>query len=143
MKAGNRALREPFVGATASYTRTLTDGDVAMFVGVTWDVNPYHTSDTFAMTTRFGRRIVPGLLTASLFTHLGGLWSFLATRMTFEFVAPVYVGDTIRVDLEIVEYEPQRRATRLRGRCVTQEGREVLRAEVEGIAPDPGDGDNG
>ena len=37
--------------------------------------------------TRFGRRIVPGLLTASLLTHFGGLWAFLASEMSFEFSA--------------------------------------------------------
>ena len=54
---------------------------------------------------RFGRRIVPGLLPASMATHLGGLWGFLATEMHLEFLAPVYVGDTITLDVEIVAVE--------------------------------------
>jgi hypothetical protein len=64
-------------------------------------VNPYHTDEVFASATPFKRRIVPGLLTASLLSHLGGLWAFLATEMQFEFLAPVYVGDTITAEAEI------------------------------------------
>ena len=43
------------------YRRTFTDGDVAMFCGVTGDFNPYHQDDVFAAASPFGRRIVPGL----------------------------------------------------------------------------------
>ncbi|MCW5861436.1 MAG: hypothetical protein KIS63_24295 [Caldilineales bacterium] len=88
-----RIPEAPVVGAKAAFTRTLTEGDVALFIGATWDVNPYHTDDSFVQATPFGRRIAPGLLTFSLLTHLGGLWAFLATEMQAEFLAPVYVGD--------------------------------------------------
>ena len=36
-------------------------------------------------------------------THLGGLWAFLATEMSFEFLGPVYVGNTVTAEAEIVE----------------------------------------
>jgi acyl dehydratase len=51
----------------------LAEGDVSLFIGATWDVNPFDTDEQFSRQTRFGKRIVPGLLTASLLTHLGGL----------------------------------------------------------------------
>ncbi|MCL4261963.1 MAG: hypothetical protein KJ069_02040 [Anaerolineae bacterium] len=77
----HRTPQKIAVGEKGQFTRTLTDGEVALFIGATWDVNPLHTDDSFAAQTRFGRRIVPGLLTASLLTHIGGLWNFLATEM--------------------------------------------------------------
>ena len=55
-----RALEEFVVGEVAVFSRTFTEVDVARFVGVTWDVNPYHTDDKFCETHRVGRRIVPG-----------------------------------------------------------------------------------
>src|SRR4030065_320389 len=113
------------VGAKVAFTRTLTEADVALFIGITWDVNPYHTDDTFVSKTRFKRRIVPGLLTASLLTHLGGLWAFLATEMHFEFIAPVFIGDTITAEAEVVEVDESRGRVRLRCRCTNYEGREV------------------
>ena len=74
------------------YRRTFTDGDVALFCGVTGDLNPYHQDEIFAASTPFGRRIIPGLLTASMLTHVGGMLGFLATQMHFEFLGAVYVG---------------------------------------------------
>ena len=61
-----------------------TKAEVALFIGVTWEVNPYHTDDAYVSAARFKRRIVPGQLTAGLLTHIGGLWAFLATEMHFD-----------------------------------------------------------
>ncbi|HUY78949.1 MAG TPA: MaoC/PaaZ C-terminal domain-containing protein, partial [Ktedonobacterales bacterium] len=75
------AFDEIAVGQTFTFRRTFTEGDVAIFCGVTGDYNPYHIDETFARESRFGRRIIPGLLTASMLTHLGGMIGFLATEM--------------------------------------------------------------
>jgi acyl dehydratase len=120
------------VGAKASFSRTFTEADTALFVGVTWDVNSYHTNEVFASQTRFERCIVPGLLTVSLFTHMGGLWAFLATSMSFEFAAPVYIGDTITAEMEVIEADPERGWVRLRARGTNSDGLEVVRGEVTG-----------
>jgi acyl dehydratase len=115
------------------YRRTFTDGDVALFCGVTGDLNPYHQDDVFAASTPFGRRIIPGLLTASMLTHLGGMLGFLATEMHFEFRGAVYVGDTITCTLTFVERDEQRRRFRAESTSVNQDGVEVLRGQVSGF----------
>jgi 3-hydroxybutyryl-CoA dehydratase len=62
-------LREAFdavsVGQQFTFRRTFTEGDVAMFCGVTGDYNPFHIDESFAQSSWFGRRNIPGLLTAS------------------------------------------------------------------------------
>ncbi len=132
-KFPNRIPKSPSVGEKVSFSRTLTDGDVSLFIGATWDVNPYHTDEVFAQQTPFKKRIVPGLLTASLLTHLGGLWAFLATEMKFEFLAPVYIGDTITAEAEVIDADEERGWVRLGCRCINQDGEEVLRADVTGF----------
>jgi len=136
-KFPRRIPKAPRVGEKASFSRTLTEGDVSLFIGATWDVNPYHTDETFAQKTPFKKRIVPGLLTASLLTHLGGLWAFLATEMKFEFLAPTYIGDTITasaevIDVEAIEADQERGWVRLDCLCTNQAGEAVLRADVTG-----------
>lgn len=120
-------------GAAYSWRRTFTEGDVTAFCGVTGDFNPYHLDAQFAAESRFGRRIVPGLLTGSMCTHIGGLLGFLASDMRFDYLAPVFVGDTVTCTVRITE----RDATRLRLHgdvaWVNQEGREVLRGSFSGI----------
>jgi len=122
----------PVLGAKVAFTRTLTEADVALFIGTTWDVNPLHTDELYCQATPFAHRIVPGLLTASLLTHLGGLWAFLATEMHFYFVAPVYVGDSITAQAEVAAIDADLGAVTLRCWCTNQTGKEVLRADVHG-----------
>jgi 3-hydroxybutyryl-CoA dehydratase len=122
-------------GETFSFRRTFTDGDVSMFCGVTGDFNPYHLDDTFAAASPFGRRIVPGLLTAGMVTHIGGMLGFLARRMSFEFPAPVYVGDTVTCVVTIETVDERGRAD---GVAVgtNAAGEIVLEARFSGRASD-------
>jgi 3-hydroxybutyryl-CoA dehydratase len=124
------------VGQTFTWRRTFTEGDVALFCGVTGDFNPYHLDDTFARESWFGRRIIPGLLTASLATHIGGLIGFLATEMSFEYLAPVYIGDTVTVTVTVVEKDEAQRTLTSAVTCVNQEGREVLIGRFSGFPAD-------
>ena len=120
------------VGEKVSFTRTLTEADVALFIGVTWDVNPLHTDDMYVGKLPFKRRIVPGLLTASLLTHIGGLWAFLAEDMHFKFLAPVYIGETITAKAEIVEIDESGKWVKIDCCCINNENHEVLHAEITG-----------
>jgi 3-hydroxybutyryl-CoA dehydratase len=129
----SEAFEELEPGKQFVYRRTFTEGDVALFCGVTGDLNPYHQDDLFAASTPFGRRIIPGLLTASMLTHLGGMLGFLATEMHFEFVGAVYVGDTVTCRLNFVERDEQRRRFKAVASSANQDGVEVLRARVSGF----------
>lgn len=120
------------VGHRYRWSRTLTDGDVALFVGVTGDFNPFHVDDKFAAQTKFGRRIVPGLLTASLATHIGGMLAFLASEMHFRYHQPVFIGETVTCEVEIVEKIQEGRRVRATVRCTKDESVEVLTGEFTG-----------
>ncbi|MBA2285741.1 MAG: hypothetical protein H0W02_09675, partial [Ktedonobacteraceae bacterium] len=56
------------VGQIFTFRRTFTQGDVALFCGVTGDYNPYHIDYLFLEESWFKRPIIPGLLTASMIT---------------------------------------------------------------------------
>ncbi len=128
-----RMIGAPTLGDKVAFTRTITEADVALFIGTTWDVNPLHTDELYCSKTQFIHRIVPGLLTASLLTHLGGLWAFLATEMDFKFLEPVYVGDSLTAEAEVAEIDPQTGAVRLQCTCTNQHGLQVLTANVRGF----------
>lgn len=86
-------------GQRASFTKTFTDDDVQRFVAITGDVNPLHVDEAFAAATRFGRRVVHGMLTASLFSTMVGMFipgtGAIYRSQTLEFLRPVYVGETV------------------------------------------------
>jgi acyl dehydratase len=130
-------LREAFaqiqVGQTFTYRRTFGEGDVALFCGVTGDFNPYHQDELFAGESWFGRRIVPGLLTASMITHIGGMMGFLAANMTFEYTAPVYIGDTISCTVTITEKVAEKRRVLAEAYATNQDGLCVLTGHFSGF----------
>jgi len=95
-----KAVIEDFtVGQHATFTKTFTDDDVQRFIAITSDVNPLHVDDAFASRTPFKRRILHGMLTASLFSTMVGMFipgsGAIYRSQTIHFLRPVYVGDTI------------------------------------------------
>lgn len=101
------------VGDTfSSGGRTVTEADVASFAGLSGDFNPLHTDATFAEKTPFGQRVAHGMLIASISTGLGQtLGIFEGTTLalmeqTFQYKAPVFFGDTVRMRLIVDSVKP-------------------------------------
>ena len=86
-------------GQQASFTKTFTDEDLRRFIAITGDMNPLHVDDAFAAKTRFGRRVVHGMLAASIFSTMVGMRlpgpGAIYRAQTIRFLLPVYVGDTV------------------------------------------------
>jgi 3-hydroxybutyryl-CoA dehydratase len=86
-------------GQRVRLTRTFTEEDVRRFVDITGDSNPLHVDALFAASTRFGRCIVHGILTASMFSTMVGTLlpgtGAIYRSQTLRFLLPVYVGDTV------------------------------------------------
>ena len=86
-------------GQHVTFTKTFTDEDVQRFIAITSDVNPLHVDDAFAAKTRFGRRVLHGMLTASLFSTMVGMLlpgtGAIYRSQTLHFLRPVYVGETV------------------------------------------------
>jgi acyl dehydratase len=86
-------------GQAASFTKTFTDADVQRFIDITGDVNPLHVDDAFAASTQFGRRVIQGMLTASLFSTMVGMLlpgtGAIYRSQTLTFLRAVHVGDTV------------------------------------------------
>ena len=100
-----------------SPSKTLTDAHFMFFAGMTGDAHPIHYDDEYAKGTRFGRRLAHGLLLTSM-TAVGA--STLApiiehsivafVEQTTTFVAPAFIGDTIKPRHEVIELERKRSA---------------------------------
>ena len=92
--------------------RTVTEADVVNFAGISGDFNPLHTDASFAEKTPFKQRIAHGMLAASISTGLGqtlGIFegtTLALMKQTFEYKAPVFFGDTIRLRLTVESTKP-------------------------------------
>ena len=121
------------VGMSETFSKTVSSTDVVGFAEVTGDRNPIHLSQHFAAKTPFGTRIAHGLYTASLIsavlgTRLPGPGAIYISQ-TLNFRAPVRIGDTVTVRVEVIELTPERCRARLACQCTVQ-GEVVLDGEA-------------
>jgi acyl dehydratase len=99
-------------------SRVVTEADVAAFAAVSGDRNPLHLDEAYARASVFGRRVAHGALGLSVATGLinasgltrGTLVALLG--LEWEFVAPLYPGTEVRVDLEVLSRRETRKADR-------------------------------
>ncbi|WP_411967437.1 MaoC/PaaZ C-terminal domain-containing protein [Haloferax sp. YSSS75] len=84
----------PAEGETIVRERTFTREEVQTFADLSRDEQPIHTDPDDE-----GRLVVHGLLTATLPTQIGGELEVLARSMEFDFLTPVYTGETIRCEV--------------------------------------------
>jgi len=112
----------PAVGVIGTWTRTFTAEDVERYAELTGDRNPLHFDADFAARTRPGAPIVHGGLTTGLFNALvaevlpGPGSVFL--HQEWDYPAPVYIGDTVTAEAEVIEARTDKPITTLR--CVAR-----------------------
>jgi len=129
---------EDFAGRAPieSRGRTIAEADIVTFAGLTGDVSELHTSEEYAKTTPFGRRIAHGALVFGMSIGLATRTNLLDdTLIAFtnvdklRFVAPVFIGDTIRVAKRVMdrkEIDAARGKVVFETRVVNQRGELVL-----------------
>ena len=87
------------IGQHASFTKTFTEEDVQRFIEITGDVNPLHVDEAFAAATPFGRRVLHGMLTASIFSTMVGMLlpgtGAIYRSQTIRFLLPVHIDETV------------------------------------------------
>lgn len=130
------------VGDSAEITKTIEQSDVDAFARVTGDHNPVHVDEEFAKTTRFGRRIAHGMLTASLISavlanKLPGEGSVYLGQ-TLQFVAPVFAGDEVTARVTVKEIREDKPIMKLETICVNQRNELVVRGEATVLLPQTG-----
>jgi acyl dehydratase len=123
----------PAVGTRATWTRTFSVDDVEAFATLSGDRNPLHFDSEFAARTRLERLVVQGGLTTGLFNalvaeRLPGPGSVFL-HQEWDYPAPVYIGDTVTAEAEVIEARADKPITRLRCVARRDDGTEVLRGE--------------
>ena len=117
------------IGRKHTIQRTLTAADVDAFGHLSGDLNPLHMDDEFARRTPFKRRVVHGLLTGALVstthTQLTGP-GFAYVGQELKFLGPVFIGDTLHVEVTVVGKKDAKRILILDTVVSKQTGDKVL-----------------
>jgi acyl dehydratase len=122
------------VGDEAVFSRAFTEAEMATFIGLTGDWNPYHVDPAFMAATRFGRPILPGLLVGAMLSHVGGMWAVLAHDVRYTFLLPVYPGQTVTLRMKVAAISEKNRAT-FDATWTNEAGETVLTATLHGYPP--------
>ena len=129
-----RPIEQYRVGDRVTARRRFTDEDVRRFAELSGDFNELHVDDAAAARSRFGRRLVHGMLTASLFTRLLGMElpgrGTIYMSQTLRFTAPVYIGDEVEAVVEVVAVDISRRRLTLSTTCQNERGQQVVVGEA-------------
>ena len=121
-------------GLSQSFQVTVTSAMVDVFIELSGDRNPLHTNPEFAADYGFPDRVVHGMLTASFFSTLVGMYLpgefALFQGADVSFTAPVFPGDTLTVSGEVVSIHEAYRQIELKANITNQHGQKVARAKI-------------
>ncbi len=139
MQISNVTFDEIAIGDNATYTRLITNQEVEAFAAISGDHNPLHLDPDYATTTPFGECIAHGMLTGALISaaiamQLPGPGSVYLNQ-SLQFRAPVFLGDTLTVTLEVTEKHGKRPWVTLSCTVENQDGKAVAKGEAQVAAP--------
>jgi len=123
-----------FVGQKATRSIILTGEHVKSYAEMTGDFNPLHFDEEFASKTKFKKLVVQGGLTTGLLHALvamdmpGPGTVFLSQN--WNFTAPVFIGDTITAEAEVLSVHAGKPVTQLKIEIKRQTGEVVLEGEA-------------
>lgn len=116
------------VGQVLREQRVITAEDISAFADLAGDRGRHHLPSQ-------GPAMAHGLLTASLATKIGGQLDFIARRMGWEFLRPVWSGDTITAEVTVRALDEVRSGTKVEFgiEILNQDGETVLRGDSSGV----------
>ncbi|WP_071870769.1 MaoC family dehydratase [Atopomonas hussainii] len=126
------------IGQRTELLRSVSERDVQLFAAVSGDNNPVHLDAEYAASTLFKEQIAHGmfsgaLISAAIACQLPGPGTiYLGQHL--KFTRPVKLGDTLKVELEVLEKLPKGRV-KLATRVFNQLGEQVVDGEAEVLAP--------
>jgi acyl dehydratase len=96
--------------------RTITEADVVNFAGLSGDYNQIHVDAAYSQTSLFGQRVAHGLLVLAVAMGLtvqtgvmeGTVLAFREIK-EWKFTKPVFFGDTVHGELDVIEVKEIRR----------------------------------
>lgn len=96
--------------------RTVTESDIVTFAGLSGDFNQIHVDAEYSKNSPAGQRVAHGLLGAAIASGLAvqtgvmeGTVLYFREINEWKFVKPIFIGDTIHVEIEVLETKAMRR----------------------------------
>jgi 3-hydroxybutyryl-CoA dehydratase len=120
-------LEEIEIGQKRNFSVKITESMVNEFAKISGDFNPLHMDEQYAKSTKFGRRVCHGMLLASFFSKMIGMYlpgkNSLYFLQTLNFRLPCFINDEIIVEGEVTQTSIASRIIELKTTIYNQEGK--------------------
>jgi len=127
-------FNEIILGAKTKFTIEINELIINEFARISGDYNPLHVDEQYAAKTQFGKRVCHGMLLASFFSRLVGMYmpgkNALYFTQTLNFQTPCFVGDKVTIEGEIIDKSQSTRIITIKTIANNQLGKCL----VDGIA---------
>ena len=129
-----------YIGQEGQEDKVFHESDVELFAQVSGDKNPLHLNDTYAEKSRFGRKIVHGILVSSLISKIIGMKlpgeGSIYLEQNIRFRKPVYVDEKVIVKVTIIEINQNKFTLKtnvynMDDECLIEGNAKVLYEEIE------------
>lgn len=125
-------------GMSATFSKTVTEADIAAFAGLSGDFNPMHIDEEYAKTTIFKGRIAHGMLSAAFISTVFGMRmpgpGCIYVSQALKFKAPVRIGETVTARVEVVGVVPEKKFVTFKTTCSVA-GKVVVDGEATLMVP--------
>ena len=126
-------------GLSASFSVTVTEAMMDAFYAITGDNSPIHMDADYAAGRGYPGRVVYGMLGASLFSTLAGVYlpgeHCLLHSVEAQFAKPVFIGDTLTVSGKVTEVNDTFGEITIKATIENQNGQKVTRGLIKaGVA---------
>ena len=104
-------------------------------LNMTGDINPMHSNKQFALNKGFNDKLVFGMLTASFFSTLVGVYlpgenCLFQECKDIKFHSPVFVGDTLKIKGEVIEIDDRFKRITIKVTIRNQNEKKVCSAKL-------------
>lgn len=123
------------IGQVVSFNRQVTNDMLDKFRYVSGDTNPLHNNDVYAMAKGYPSKVVFGMLTASLYSTLAGVYipgeNCILHSVNADFLYPVFPDDVLTVTGQVIAKHDSVRQIVLKATIRNQNNKKVSKAIIE------------
>ena len=121
------------IGLKRNFQVTITESMLNDFAKLSGDFSPLHMDQEYAASTSFKKRVVHGMLLASFFSRIDGMYlpgkHALYFSQTLNFVNPCFVGEKITVEGEVIDKSIATKIIKLKTRVTNEQGKVLVHGE--------------
>ncbi len=118
------------IGDSREFKITITNSMIDEFAKLSGDFNPLHVDEKYAQTTKFGKRVVHGMLLASFLSQMVGMYlpgkHALYSSQTLEFHNPCFVGNEISVTSKVIDKSQSTKIIKIESKISNEENKLLL-----------------